>query len=296
MLPWLSSPLRRRPVAWFYGLTCLISWTGALLVAAPALLRHEPVSQFTGLLMFPAMLFGPPLSGILLTAFLEGRAGLRVLLASLSPRRLMMRSAVLLFLPPALIFVVLTVISRLASPIFAPNLFLLGFFFGFPAGLLEEVGWTGFAYPHLCAGQSRFRASIQLGLLWSCWHLPVINYLGAVSPHGQWWPAYFLAFALAMTAMRVLIGWMVSESNSLLVAQMMHISSTGSLVVLSPPRVSAAQEALWYAVYGVLLWCVVLAGGFSLGRWRKGRRSGEALARQAFKLWLSAARGGSALR
>jgi membrane protease YdiL (CAAX protease family) len=281
MLARLSDPLRRHPVAWFYGLTCLISWTGAFLVAAPALLRREPVSQLTGLLMFPAMLLGPPLSGILLTGLLEGRTGLRALLARFSPRRVITRSAVLLLLPPALIFMVLATMSRVASPNFAPNLFLPGFFFGVPAGLLEEVGWIGFAFPRLCAGQSRLKASVQLGLLWSLWHLPVINYLGAVTPHGQWWPVYFLAFALAMTAMRVLIGWMVSDSNSLLLAQLMHISSTGSLVVLSPPRASAAQETLWYAVYGVLLWCAVFAGTLFLGRWRKGQRSEEALTRQA---------------
>jgi hypothetical protein len=38
----------------------------------------------------------------------------------------------------------------------------------------------------------------------------------------------------------------------------MHISSTGSLVVLSPPAVSARQEVIWYALYGVALWIAVL--------------------------------------
>ena len=220
--------------------------------------------------MFPAMLLGPPLSGILLTALLDGRAGLQSLFARLSLRGAMARSAVLLLLPPALILIALAGMSQLASPIFAPNFFLPGFLFGLPAGLLEEVGWTGFLDPRLCSGQSPFKSRVQLGVLWSIWHLPVINYLGAVTLHGRWWPAYFLAFALSMTAMRVLIGWIVSDSNSLLLAQLMHISSTGSLVVLSPQHVSAAQEAVWYAVYGALLWCVVFAGAFLLGRGLKG--------------------------
>jgi hypothetical protein len=38
----------------------------------------------------------------------------------------------------------------------------------------------------------------------------------------------------------------------------MHISSTGSLVIFSPPAVSARQEVIWYALYGLALWIVVL--------------------------------------
>jgi hypothetical protein len=40
-------------------------------------------------------------------------------------------------------------------------------------------------------------------------------------------------------------------------AQLFHISSTGSLVVFSAYHVTAAQEALWYAVYAAALWIVV---------------------------------------
>ena len=57
--------------------------------------------------------------------------------------------------------------------------------------------------------------------------------------------------------MRVLIAWVYSSTESVLLAQLLHASSTGSLVVLSPFRVSAAQEATWYAVYAAVLWIVV---------------------------------------
>ncbi|MGA8043024.1 MAG: CPBP family intramembrane glutamic endopeptidase, partial [Terracidiphilus sp.] len=265
MLPGCQGVCHRHPVASYYGMTCFISWTGALLVAAPALVRHEPVSRTMGVLMFPAMLLGPPLSAILLTGVLEGRAGLLDLTSSLSLRRVTGKGTTMLLIPPALILTVLMTMRWLVAPVFAPNIFLPGFLFGIPAGLLEEVGWTGFAYPRLFAGRSQLAASVELGLLWSCWHLPVINYLGAVTPHGRWWPAYFLAFALAMTAMRVLISWLYANTRSLTLAQWMHISSTGSLVVLSPPHVSAAQEALWYALYGVLLWLAALTVGHCFG-------------------------------
>ena len=57
--------------------------------------------------------------------------------------------------------------------------------------------------------------------------------------------------------MRVLIAWVYSNTNSLLLAQLMHARSTGFLVILGPAHVSPAQEALWYAVYAAVLWMVV---------------------------------------
>jgi hypothetical protein len=39
--------------------------------------------------------------------------------------------------------------------------------------------------------------------------------------------------------------------------QLMHVSSTGSLVVFSAAGVTGRQEALWYALYGAVLWVAV---------------------------------------
>jgi hypothetical protein len=84
----LASFLRSHPVAGNFLLTFTISWLGALAVAAPHLLRHEPLPKITGILMFPAMLLGPSLSGIFLTAIVEGKTGLRDLLSRLLRARI----------------------------------------------------------------------------------------------------------------------------------------------------------------------------------------------------------------
>ena len=141
---------------------------------------------------------------------------------------------------------------------FAPGSFLVGIFFGIPAGLFEEIGWMGYAFPKMYRKTSAMAASISLGLLWGLWHLPVIDFLGTASPHGRYLLHYLFAFTGAMTAMRVLIGWIYTNTNSIPLAQLMHASSTGSLVIFSPPQVDAAQEALWYAVYAAALWLVVV--------------------------------------
>jgi hypothetical protein len=153
------SPLRRHAVAIFFGLTFAVSWIAALLVSAPSLLRHEPLPRMTGLLMFPAMLLGPSLASLFLTGLLEGRRGLRKLLRSLQPARIGVRWLATLLIPPVMILVVLLALDRLGSPAYAPNLFLPGFLFGVPAGLMEEIGWTGFAFPRMAAQRPALQGS-----------------------------------------------------------------------------------------------------------------------------------------
>lgn len=252
----LSQTARRYPVASYFVLTFAISWAAALLVAAPRLIRGQPLSTLTGILMFPAMLFGPSLSGILLARIVDGPAGLRSLFARIFSPKIPARWFAALLLPPAIVLTVLFLLKTFVSSAYTPNRFYIGILFGIPAGVLEEIGWTGYAFPKMRSVSDSFFPAIALGLLWSLWHLPVINFLGAVVPHGAYWLPFFLAFGLAMTAMRVLIGWMYASTNSVLLAQMMHISSTGSLVIFSPP-VTAGQEAGWYAIYGAALWVVV---------------------------------------
>lgn len=247
--------IQRRPVSSYFVLTFVISWLGAFLVASPHLSRHESLPQLTGVLMFPAMLFGPSLSGVLLTWLTDGSAGLRSLRSRLFFWRIPALWYLSLLIPPVLVLGVLLCLKIFVSAAYAPNRFLLGVLFGVPAGLLEEIGWSGYAFPKLSSRLSPFIASILLGLLWGLWHLPVINFLGAATPHGDDWLRFFLVFSAAMAAMRVLICWVYLNTRSVLLTQLMHISSTGSLVVFSPP-VTTKQEVLWYGVYAVLLWLV----------------------------------------
>ena len=252
-----ESFFKLHPVTSYFALTFTISWTGALAVAAPHLIHHEPLQKLTGILMFPAMLLGPSLVGLLLTRMVEGRRGLQDLFSRLSRWRVPARWYAPLLIPPVLVLTVLFCLKNFISPVYAPNRFLIGILFGLPAGFLEEIGWMGYVFPKMRSENNALAPSILLGLLWSIWHLPVIDYLGTATPHGACWFSFLLSFTLAMTAMRVLICWIYTNTKSLLMAQVMHISSTGSLVIFGAPRVTAAQEAIWYGLYGVALWLVV---------------------------------------
>ena len=249
--------LARHPAIAYFVLTFTLSWIGALAVAAPHLLRGEPIPKFAGLMMFPAMLLGPSVVGILLTSVVDGRDGLRDLFSR--TRRLLVppRWYAALLIPPVLVLTTLYAMKTFVSPAFAPNRFFVGIGFGFVAGFFEEIGWMGFAVPKMCRPDNALAPAILLGLLWSAWHIPVIDYLGTSTPHGAYWFPFFLAFAAAMTAMRVLIVWLYTNTESILLTQLLHAFSTGSLVVFSPSRVTASKESLWYAVYAVALWGAV---------------------------------------
>ena len=174
--------LQRHPVASYFALTFAISWAGALCVAAPHLLRHEPLPKLTGILMFPAMLLGPSLVGIILTRAVDGKAGLRDLGSRIGRWRLPARWYLALLIPPFLVLAVLFCLETLVSPVYAPNRFLIGILFGVPAGFLEEIGWMGYAFPKMRTENNALAPSILLGLLWSLWHLPVIDFLGTATP------------------------------------------------------------------------------------------------------------------
>ncbi|MDE3214462.1 MAG: CPBP family intramembrane metalloprotease [Bacteroidota bacterium] len=203
------------------------------------------------------MILGPAFSGMWLTYLTEGKGGLRTLMKKMSLARVRLKwYIVTLLLPPLLILFLLSILKVAFSNSFTPNFFFLGFLFGIPAGFLEEIGWSGFAYPHLSARYGFKRASIILGFIWGMWHLPVIDFLGAASPHGVYWPFFALSFCIAMAAMRIIISWIFSNSGSVLMTQLAHAVSTGSLVIFGPSPISPENEAIWYFLYGIMLWMV----------------------------------------
>jgi membrane protease YdiL (CAAX protease family) len=210
----------------------------------------------SALAVFPVMVVGVGLAGVGLTAATGGRPGLRQLWARWQ-RPVQQRWYLVVLVPPISILAVLGLLHAFVSPKFTPQLFLFGIAAGVFAGFCEEFGWTGFAYPHMSSRLGALRGALLLGLLWGLWHFPVVDSLGAASPHGHYFLEFFAAFVAMLVALRVLVAWLYTNTGSIRLAQSLHASSTGFLVVLGAGGVSAGQEALWYACYAAALWLVV---------------------------------------
>lgn len=254
-----AESIRRHAVLTYFGLVLLISYGSFALLEGPTVLRGGiPGAAITEEALFPILVVSVAVVGLALTGVTDGWRGVRDVFARIGRWRVGVGwYAVALLLPPAGILVVLFALRTFVSSAFTPKLFVFGFLFGLPA-ILEEIGWMGFAFPQMRKRQSALAAAITLGALWGLWHAPVVDYLGSAAPHRAYWPLFFLAFIGIVSAMRVLIVWVYSNTGkSLLLAMVMHISMTGSLVAFAPVGISAAQETLWYALYAVLLWIIV---------------------------------------
>jgi membrane protease YdiL (CAAX protease family) len=245
--------IRRFPLSIFFAMVYAASLVALIVVGRPPLPGepgHPPVAP---LIVFPFMVITVAAAGVGLTALQGGRTAVATLLRGSRNWGVGRTNWAALLIPPASILTTLLLLRLIVSSAFAPQIFPLGIVFGLVAGFLEELGWTGYAYPRMAQRQGPLLGAVVLGVLWGLWHLPVVDSLGAAAPHGRYWLLFFGAFVIALTALRVLIAWIYNRSGSLLMAQLMHASSTGFLVVLGAPHVTATQEATWYAVYGLAL-------------------------------------------
>ena len=250
--------VQRHTVLIYFSIVLLISWGAGLIVEGPKLIRHEPIQPTDALLLFPIIVVSVAVTGIALISSIDGKRGVQDLLTRMGRWRVSIGwYAVALLTAPALILLVLFLFSTLISPVFTPKLKLFFIVFGIFPGVLEEIGWTGFAYPKMRLKQSALGAGVLLGVLWGLWHAPVVDYLGGAAPHGAYWLPFFLSFIAIVTALRVLIAWVYTNTNSVLLAQLMHTSLTASLAVLGPASLTPGQETLWYAVFAGTLWIVV---------------------------------------
>jgi membrane protease YdiL (CAAX protease family) len=266
--------IRRRPLVAFFAAAFGASVVALLVIGLPSLRSARQSWDVKPLICFPMMVIAVGLSGVGLTALVEGKVAVRQFLGGVRPRRLSLRYYEALLIPPAAILTALCLLWLLVSPAFKPNLFPIGILAGLLAGLGEEFGWSGFAYPRMQARLDTWRAAVALGLLWALWHLPVVDSLGVAHPHGRALPFFYLAFALVLVSLRLLITWIYTSTGSLLVAQLMHASSTGFLVVLGASHVDAWQEAGWYGLYGAILGVAAVTIIFATRRSSTIRRIG----------------------
>jgi len=216
----------------------------------------DPSVLFWVLVVVPAAI-GPTLAAFLMTAFTEGKLGVKVLW-----RRFWNCNLRLKWLFVSLLgFEVLKLITNLAvrtidgqpypivdtsNPFWMTITLFLGTFIS--SGMGEEFGWRGYVLPRLQAKWNALTSSIVLGLLWAAWHIPafIIPNVSPLYQRNFWeWLPMILLYTFIFT-------WIFNNSKgSVLAAAILHAAMNTSVVVLP------TNTSLWY-YYGILLLAVIL--------------------------------------
>ena len=265
--------IKKHPVLSYYALVFAISWGGILLVVGP---DGFPATREQSDRLFPfvlvALFAGPSVAGILLTGLVYGRVGFRNLLARMTRWRVGARwYAVALLTAPLLVMATLLVFS-MTSPEFLPRIFtsnekasllLFGLAWGLVGGgILEELGWSGFAVPRLRLRYDALTTGLIVGILWGAWHF-LVAFWGSGTPSGELSLAVFLPAVLfyvgSLPAYRVLMVWVYDRTGSLLVAMLMHASFSASMLILQPLELDLVAGLSWNLLLAATLWALVAA-------------------------------------
>jgi membrane protease YdiL (CAAX protease family) len=267
----ITAFVTRHPVPTFYALAFAISWAGILLViGGPGAFPGTP--EQVERLFLPVMLAwlaGPSVASIVMTGLVDGRAGYRNLLMTLTRWRVGARWYAVALLTAPLVYVATSLALALTSPAFLPGLLttgdratllLTGLAYGLlGGGFLEELGWTGFAVPRLRQRYGVLTTGLIVGLLWGAYHFSVVVWgtgpsgalaLGLILPLQlfAWLPAY-----------RVLMVWVYDHTESLLVAMLMHASLTAGMLILQPLTLAGVTLSTWLLAFAAAWWVVVAA-------------------------------------
>jgi CAAX protease family protein len=229
----------------FFSLTYIVSWS--LWIAAAAILKAAPTSAglaAIGGFLYLLGVFAPALVALALTALADGGPGTidllrRTIKSSVSARWYVF--AVSYMAAIKLAAALLLRITTGAWPAFGHEplyIMAIAIPFSTPVQAGEEIGWRGYALPRLSARLGLSGASIALGVIWACWHLPFF-FIAGTDKSGQSFPLYLLGG----TALSVAMAWLYWRTNgSLLLTMLLHaaVNNTKDIV---PSAVTTATNA-----------------------------------------------------
>ena len=259
--------MKKHPVVWFYVLAFAISWLGWLPLAAGSrgvAPFDRPIFQV--LLILPAI--GPALAALIVTGINNGKAGVGLLFKPLLQWRVGNLWLGITILLPALLLVVTKLVTQLLGlPAIPPaqgnpGLLVLGsLVISLISNPWEEVGWRGFALPHLQKRTNALLATLIVGVLWGLWHLPLFFWTGSPMTH---YP--FFAWFIGIVASSFIYTWLYnSTKGSLLVVTLFHVLGNTFPAIIT--GISIAGLGIVYCVVAVAL--VLILGKDNLARREK---------------------------
>jgi len=140
----------------------------------------------------------------------------------------------------------------------------------------EEIGWRGYALPRLAARFGLGGASLLLGVLWACWHLPLF-FIPDTTTTGQ----SFVLYLLQVTAISVAMAWLYTNTHgSLLPVMLLHAAANNTKDIVPSAEPGATNP--WALSHSLVAWLTLLllwlCAGWFLFRMRGD--SGRSLQRE----------------
>lgn len=277
----MKSFFKQHAIFVYYLLMFTVSWGGFFLIGGRNFFsRTNWQTDPTFLSAILAMLAGPPVAGVVSTILVSGRAGLKDFLSRLFRWKAGVRWYAAALLIPLFTEVAVLFVLSLASPTFLPAvvtvsdkgaLLMSGIRMGLMGGLVEELGWTGFAIPQFRVRYSIFTTGLIVGVLWGIWHMLQMWWVGGTS-FGGLSPAlflipYFLLAIATLTAFRIIMVWVYDHTKSLLLAILMHASYIFSTLFVFAPPTTGSPFLIYSGGFTILMWLVVAV----IARATKGR-------------------------
>ncbi|MET7733960.1 type II CAAX endopeptidase family protein [Streptomyces sp. NPDC005402] len=239
----LRGSIRRNPLTWFFTLAFALSWaawTPYVLSGNGLGVWHfvfpggRAGSQLTGVL--PGAYLGPIASALLVTGITEGRAGLRTWWARMTKFRVGRRwyLVVLLAVPAALTLASVALAGR--GPALPSAMILAAYLPGLliqmiTTGLAEEPGWREFAMPRMQRRYGPLTATLVVGALWGCWHLPLFLTQWGGGPHVAWTvPVEFIAMTITFSCVMT---WVFNTSGESMPLVMLLHTGVNNFVSLA---------------------------------------------------------------
>lgn len=278
--------LRRHPVTVFI----VLAYAGSWVAWAPWWMSHSgtgwlpyqlPLSAVTGINQL-GLLTGPLAAALLVTLLVDGRQGLRALLA-----RFMLWRVHPVWYAVSLVLVPLAAgvgyLWTRGGPPFGEAadvslVLLVTTFFVFLLGgpVQEEPGWRGFALPRLQRRLHPLSAALVLGVIHAFWHAPL--FLTAEWDTARGSPGQYVAYLLAIVSLSVVLSWLVNGSRgSILLAVVGHNALNWSLFSVGA-LTGTVVASTWPAAVGLTVLAVLVV---ALTRGQLGLRPAAGVSRMA---------------
>jgi membrane protease YdiL (CAAX protease family) len=266
--------LARYPLVSYFVLAYLISWLLwlPLIVSKGGGIGLLPFSMApSGLEAMGVILLGslgPAIAALMMSAVVEGKAGVLLLLRRMIRVRVGVQWYLLALFLPALVGVLYYCLPQgLLGSVFSAQGALglaiyivavpVGMVFGTPIG--EEPGWRGFALPRLQRNKGPLAGSLLLAPLWACWHLPlaVFTFWGTQYRMVGLLPGFTL-FTLTVLGYTIVMTWLFNNTRgSLFLAILFHtaVDAIPSLISVLSNKLSVTGASSNGLVLAILLAC-----------------------------------------